>query len=83
MRTDFVDWDNAGVIQLSCSFGFELESLDIKFRRVFSGDDHLDRDDTAKFFVACSIDDSHSATRQFFEQDIVAEVFAEQVAIRT
>ena len=82
MRVDFVDRDDAGMIKLRRSLGFELKSLDVKIRRILARNNHLDCNDPVQFLVACSIDNSHSATSQLFQQNIIAEVFAGRIDTR-
>ena len=55
------------------SFGFGMKAADFRFARQPSAQNHLQSHHTIQRRIARLVDDTHSASRNFINQDVVAE----------
>jgi hypothetical protein len=71
--TDIMNRNDSGMIQPCRSFRFGTEStLHTGCSEVACGE-HLHRDDSVEFLLACPIDDSHPATSDLLQELIISQ----------
>ena len=72
--TDLEDGHDTGMIKVGSRLCLRAKSLDILFTRVLSRQDHFQCDDAVEADLPGLVNHAHSATGDFFEQFVVAEV---------
>ena len=71
---DLDDRNDSRVIELCRRFGFGVKSLHVFFTSKLTGKDHFERDDPIEIRLPGFVDDAHPATRDLFQQFVIAEI---------
>src|SRR5437660_11626984 len=71
---DFVNGDNAWMLQAGGGFRFAAESLQVRFRGPMTEADNLERDCAIQTFLPGAIDYALTAASDFFQQFVIAKI---------
>jgi hypothetical protein len=71
MFADFVDGDDARVLQVRGGFSFRAEAFQLSRIGQVAAQDHLDRYGAVEADLAGAIDDTHAASRDFLQQLVI------------
>src|SRR5439155_11606928 len=71
---DFVNGDNAWMLEAGGGFRFTTESLQVRFRGPMTEADNLERDCAIQTFLPGAIDNALTAAPDFFKQFVIAEI---------
>src|SRR5947208_4400400 len=73
--SDFVNRDDARMVQAGGGFCFETKALHVCLCRPVSETNHFERHNPVQTFLSCPINDALAAASDFFEQFVIAEIF--------
>src|SRR5439155_17084897 len=72
---DFVNRNDAWIVQLRGSFRFHAKALHVRFCRPVSETNHFERHNPVETFLPRAIHHALATASDFFEQFVVAEIF--------
>src|SRR4029077_8575506 len=71
---DFVNWNDAGMVQSGGRFGFATESFHVRFRGPMTQGDYLQCDDAIETFLPGTVNHPLAAPTDFFEELVITEL---------